>query len=140
MDGSTHQLFASLSKRRKSDQQRSDTIPQNLDADANQQERRQAHDNAHRRLSQRSRQPVCERVTQVDAYGGDQAADKYLQKSRDVPSALLRRVSSQCDGDRNRSRTNREGQRQWIKRNFKLIAWRNFLAHLSFGIVIVSAI
>lgn len=85
-------------------QERADAVPGDLHANAQQDERRQADDHVHGRISQHPRDGFGEAVAQVNADADQRRAHHRGLERRQAGSDVLRPVRADRDGERNRTR------------------------------------
>ena len=107
-------------------QQRAQSIPQNLHADADQDEGRQPYDHVHGRIAQRFGDPLGEAITQINRKRDRNGADHQARYHRPAPLGGLGVVGSHGDRYRDGTWANRQRERQRIERLphvVRLVAW-----------------
>ena len=97
-------------------QQRVQTVPTNLDADAQEDKRRQPYYHAGSRRSQLRQDPIGVAVTKEDADGDDQNADGVRQSSHEQWPNPRRWVGAESERNRDRTRAHGERHGQGIER------------------------
>ena len=115
------------------DQQSFRAVPENLHADADEQEGRKAHDYAHRSSSDGARQLVRKAIADVDARRDNRGPNQNLENPENVSPAMARQVRTQSDGHGYRTRPNSQRQCQRVESAFELVLWRDIVTTRDFA-------
>jgi hypothetical protein len=92
-----------------------DAIPENLHTDANEEERGEAHDDAHAGGPQKSGQAISECVANEDAYGDEGRSDNGGEDPEKTPAEVAGLIGSESNGHRYGARADRERQGQRVE-------------------------
>lgn len=118
-------------------QQLARAIPENLNANTDQQERRQSHDDAHPSGTYDCRDAIREAVTEINTKSEQGRTDQEHDDVQIDWAAMARGIGTQCNRNRNRAGTHRQRQREWIKSAAKNIARIDIVMNLTARIVVV---
>ena len=96
-------------------EQRSDSVPHDLHANANEEKSGKPDDDVHRGRSPRTSEPVRESVTEVNADADQQGREQRCDDQQQVEPVTMRRVRAQRDRDRDGPGPDRQWQGQGIE-------------------------
>jgi len=88
--------------------ERAEAIPDDLHADADEEERRKADDDEHGRVAERLRQAVSKAVAKIDAEGDQQDGEDRGENDQDMDAVAVGRVCTESDRDGDGARANGE--------------------------------
>jgi len=91
-------------------EQSAEPIPQDLNSDADEDERRKANDDVHRRLTERAPEPFGESVAQIYGRRDQRRTDEHARNQGPTPLRAFGSVRSHRYRDRNRTWSHSQGQ------------------------------
>jgi hypothetical protein len=107
-------------------QQGAQSVPQNLNSDTHEDERGQADDDIHRRVTERTPDPFRETVTQVDRRRNQRRAQQHSHDQRPAPFRAFGPIRADRNRDGDRARPHGQGQCERIERLAGIIRLMTF--------------
>src|SRR6266481_3758570 len=111
-------------------QQRAGPIPKNLDADANEEKRREPQDDAHTAFADDRGKPIGKTVAKKNAQRHERRSNDRRKNGEDVRAEMMRLVGAKRDGHGYGAWSNRKGESERVEGAAKNIGGIHFSLHL----------